>query len=77
MSPTAFNCADLSKLVEAHWKLDAAVFAEYGCSLTLERLLALNYARAAASQGWVARALQEPSPPLVESRAGEWEWGET
>ncbi len=45
-----------SWLAEAHRKLDAAVFAAYGWPLTLtdaevlERLLALNHKRAAASQ---------------------------
>jgi len=44
-------------LAEAHRKLDAAVFTAYGWPVTLtdaellERLLALNHARAAASQG--------------------------
>jgi type II restriction/modification system DNA methylase subunit YeeA len=46
-----------SWLAEAHRKLDAAVFAAYGWPVTLtdaellERLLALNHERAAASQG--------------------------
>jgi hypothetical protein len=46
-----------SWLVETHRKLDAAVFAAYGWLVTLtdaevlERLLALNHERAAASQG--------------------------
>jgi hypothetical protein len=46
-----------SSLVEAHLNLDAAVFAAYGWPVTLtdaellERLLALNHQRAAASQG--------------------------
>jgi hypothetical protein len=45
-----------SSLAEAHRKLDAAVFAAYGWPVTLidaellERLLALNHERAAASQ---------------------------
>jgi hypothetical protein len=46
-----------SWLAEAHRKLDAAVFAAYGWPVALtdaellERLLALNHERAAASQG--------------------------
>jgi hypothetical protein len=45
-----------SSLADAHRKLDAAVFAAYGWPVTLadaellERLLALNHERAAASQ---------------------------
>ena len=48
-------------LVDAHRKLDEAVFAAYGWPSTLtdaeilERLLALNHQRAAASEGYATR----------------------
>jgi hypothetical protein len=63
--------------VEAHRKLDEAVFAMYGWPVTLtdvellERLLVLNHERAAASQEQRS-ALQGHSQPLVGSQAGQW-----
>jgi hypothetical protein len=67
---TNFYNARPSWLVEAHRKLDAAVFAAYGWPDTLtdaeilERLLALNYERAAVWQEWAVAGLQGHSPPL-------------
>ena len=60
-----------SWLAEAHRKLDASVFAAYGWPVTLadaellERLLALNHARTAASQELAVAALLGHLPPLV------------
>ena len=57
-----------SWLVEAHRKLDAAVFAAYGWPVTLtdaellERLLALNHERGAAKGALTATVW----PPLIE-----------